>query len=94
MTEERDPEATLDEWKASMREAHETEIRNPDPEDDHRIESVVQASVRIGFDYADGELVESDREHIDPPEPELFSCVCGVRGMTRAEATTHLAAAR
>ncbi|MDZ7746657.1 MAG: hypothetical protein U5K28_09185 [Halobacteriales archaeon] len=94
MTEERDPEATLDEWKASMQADHEAEIRNPAPDADHRIESVVQASVRLFFEYTDDELVESDRERIDPPEPELFSCICGVRGMTREEATTHLDAAR
>ena len=94
MTDGRDPEATLDEWKESMQADHEAEIHNPDPEDDHRIESVVQASVRVGFAYEDGELIETDREHIDPPEPELFSCTCGVRGMTREEARTHADAAR
>ncbi|KAB7515398.1 hypothetical protein DM867_04865 [Halosegnis rubeus] len=92
MTDDRDPEATLDEWKASMQADHEAEIHNPDLNDDHRIESVVQASVRIGFRYEDGDLVETERERVDPPEPELFSCVCGVRGMTREEAVAHIAA--
>ncbi|RNJ27365.1 hypothetical protein [Halosegnis longus] len=92
MTDDRDPEATLEEWKDSMQADHEAAIRNPDPNDDHRIESVVQASVRIGFAYEEGDLVESSRERVDPPEPELFSCICGVRGMTREEATAHMAA--
>lgn len=85
-----DPEATLREWKASMQAEHAESIRDPDPDADHRIEAVAQVSYRLAFALDDEELTETARERVDDGEPELFSCVCGVRGMTREEAVTHL----
>ncbi|MFB6117463.1 hypothetical protein [Halosegnis sp.] len=93
MDDERDPEATLRAWKESMAAEHETAIEEPDPTADHSIEAVVQLSVRLRFSLVDGRLVERDREQVEAGEPELFSCACGVRGMTRAEAREHLIAA-
>lgn len=93
MSDERDPEATLREWKESMNAEHATAIANPDPEATHRIESLVQHSERVRFTYTDDGLVERDRERIEAAEPTLFSCSCGVRGMTREEAREHAAAA-
>lgn len=95
--DDRDPEATLDEWKASMRAEHEDAIKNPDPDAEHRIEGVAQVSYRVTFDYdpAADALVKAGESQVDEPtEPELLSCACGVRGMTRAEARAHVAAAR
>lgn len=93
MSDERDPEATLQEWKESMQAEHEAAIAEPDPDADHAIEAVVQPSERVRFAYTDGELVERDRERVEAGEPQLFSCTCGVRGMTREEAREHAAAA-
>jgi hypothetical protein len=92
VSDDRDPEATLREWKESMQAEHADAIANPDPDADHAVEAVVQPSERIRFAYEDGELVEQDRERIEADEPELFACACGVRGMTREEAREHLAA--
>ena len=94
MSDDRDPEATLREWTESMRAEHAGAIANPDPDADHAVEAVVQPSERVSFELAGGELTERGRELIEAGEPELFSCVCGVRGMTRAEAREHLAAVR
>lgn len=94
MTDDRDPEATLREWKEGMQAEHERAIADPDPAESHRIEAVSQVSFRLTYEYAGGELTQADREQVDEPsEPELFSCVCGVRGMTREEAERHAAAA-
>lgn len=97
MTDERDPEATLDEWKESMQAEHEDAIENPDPEDDHRIEGVAQVSYRMYYEYdADSGCLERARtvqvDELD--DPELRSCSCGVRGMTPEEALTHIETAQ
>lgn len=47
----RDPEKTLDDWKAEMQAEHERAIADPDPEADHRIEGVTQVNYRVYFDY-------------------------------------------
>lgn len=94
MSDERDPEATLREWKESMAAEHDEAIESPDPDADHDIEAVVQHSERVVFAYEDGDLVEHERERIEAGTPELFGCSCGVRGMTRDEAREHAAAAR
>lgn len=89
-----DPEAALREWQESMRAEHAEAIANPDPDATHRIEGVTQVSYRVSFSYDAGadELRRDATERVDDPaDPELFSCVCGVRGMTRAEARTHAA---
>lgn len=96
MTGDRDPEATLDEWKESMNEEHERAIAEPDPDADHHVEGVVQVSYRVGyeFDPDEGLVVTEERQVDERGEPELLGCSCGVRGMTREEAREHLAAAR
>jgi len=97
MADERDPEATLEQWKANMQAEHEDAIENPDPDEDHRIEGVMQVNYRLYFGYDDdGETLERTRsEQVDElADPELFACACGVRGMTRAEARTHIEATR
>jgi hypothetical protein len=97
MSDDRDPEATLEEWKASMQAEHEAAITDPDPAADHEIEGVVQVSYRVGYDYDPdaGELVVAREQQVDERgEPELLSCSCGVRGMTPEEAREHAAAAR
>ncbi|WP_255151262.1 hypothetical protein [Halorarius halobius] len=97
MDDERDPEATLREWKESMQAEHADAIANPDPDAEHAIEGVTQVSYRVSFAYdADaGELRRETVEQVDDPaEPDLLSCSCGVRGMTREEAREHVAAAR
>ncbi|WP_254832711.1 hypothetical protein [Haloglomus salinum] len=93
---ERDPEATLEEWKESMQDEHERAIAEPDPDAAHEVEGVVQVSYRVGYDYDPDEgLVVAESEQVDERgEPELLGCSCGVRGMTREEAREHLAAAR
>ena len=95
--DERDPERTLDDWKAEMQAEHERAIADPDPEADHRIEGVTQVNYRVYFDYdpeSDG-LDRARREQVaELQDPELLSCACGVRGMTRAEALAHVRAAR
>ncbi|MFB6083795.1 MAG: hypothetical protein ABEJ94_06075 [Halorientalis sp.] len=97
MTDERDPEKTLDDWKAEMQAEHTERIENPDPDEDHRIEGVTQISYRVYFAYdAESDALERDRrEQVDDlADPELLSCSCGVRGMTREEAREHVATAR
>ena len=92
-----DPEATLQEWKETMQAEHEEAIHDPDPEEEHEIEGVAQVSYRVTFDYDEehGVLVRDEREQVDElSDPELLSCDCGVRGMTREEALTHLRNAR
>lgn len=94
---ERDPEATLEEWKASMRAEHEAAIADPDPDADHRIRGVAQVNYRIHYEYDPdaSELVKRSEEQVgERSEPELLSCSCGVRGMSREEARKHTAAAR
>ena len=96
MTDERDPEATLEQWKTEMRGEHEEAIRNPDPEEDHRIEGVTQVNYRMYYDYDEerGVLERAREEQVDElTDPELRSCSCGVRGMTPAEALEHVEAA-
>jgi len=96
MTDERDPEATLDEWKAEMQAEHEHAIENPDPDEDHRIEGVTQISYRLYYEYdPDSDALERTRKVKvdDLDDPELRSCSCGVRGMTPEEALTHVRAA-
>ncbi len=96
MTDDRDPEKTLENWKAEMQAEHEAEIAEPDPDADHRIEGVTQVSYRVYFTYDPaGDALERDRrEQVDDlADPELLSCACGVRGMTREEAREHVAAA-
>ncbi|MFB6188682.1 MAG: hypothetical protein ABEI57_02250 [Halapricum sp.] len=91
-----DPEATLEQWKETMQGEHEEAIRNPDPNENHRIEGVTQVSYRVSFEYdaGDGTLEPSERERVtEPSDPELLSCDCGVRGMTHEEALTHMEAA-
>jgi len=94
---ERDPEATLEQWQSAMRAEHAEAIANPDPDESHRIEGVTQVSYRVTFDYDAGsdELERAGREQVDDlADPELLSCSCGVRGMSREEAREHIAAAR
>jgi len=91
------PESNLREWKETMQAEHEDAIENPDPDADHRIEGVAQVTYRVYFEYdADSDALErARREQVDEPsDPELLSCACGVRGMTPAEATEHVRAAR
>ncbi|MEF8785852.1 MAG: hypothetical protein V5A45_07955 [Haloarculaceae archaeon] len=91
-----DPEDTLTEWKEQMQAEHEDAIANPDPDEDHRIEGVVQVNYRVYYDY-DAESEQLERAHeekvSDLTDPELRSCSCGVRGMTPEEAREHVAAA-
>ncbi|WP_436929616.1 hypothetical protein [Halosimplex halobium] len=97
MTDERDPEATLDEWKEAMGAEHAEAIANPDPDEDHRIEGVTQVNHRVTFEYdPDTDSLERDEvERVDElSDPELRSCSCGVRGMTPEEAREHVRAAR
>lgn len=96
MTDERDPGKTLEDWKAEMQAERETQIAGPNPDEDHRIEGVVQSSYRVYFTYEpEADALERDRrEQVDDfGDPELLACVCGVRGMTREEARRHVAAA-
>jgi hypothetical protein len=92
-----DPEKTLDDWKAEMQAEHDAAIANPDPEETHQIEGVAQVSYRVYYEYdpaADElERTRTEQEH-DLTDPELRSCVCGVRGMTPEEARQHIRAAR
>jgi hypothetical protein len=90
---DRDPEATLEEWKASMQAEHDSAIADPDPDADHHVTGVSQVSYRVAYEYRDGELEEARTERLHELEPpELLSCACGVRGMTHEEARSHLAA--
>jgi len=93
MTDDRDPEATLDEWKAEMQAEHQDAIEQPDPDEDHRIEGVAQISYRLYYEYDsdsdDLERVQTIKvDELD--DPELRSCSCGVRGMTPQEALVHV----
>ena len=94
--DERDPEATLEEWKESMQAEHERAITDPDPDAEHEVEGVVQVSYRVRYAYdPEARLVVTEAEQVDERgEPELLGCSCGVRGMTREAAHDHLAAAR
>lgn len=97
MTDERDPEATLVQWKEAMQGEHDDAIANPDPDDDHRIEGVAQVNYRMYYDYDEdrGTLERAREEQVDElTDPELRSCSCGVRGMTPEEAREHVEAAR
>jgi hypothetical protein len=97
MTDERDPEKTLEDWKAEMQAEHEQAIAEPDPDSDHRIEGVSQVNYRVYFEYdeSSGRLERTETEQVnDLTDPELLSCSCDVRGMTREEALEHLTAAR
>jgi hypothetical protein len=96
MTDERDPEASLDEWKETMQAEHEEAISNPDPNEDHRIGGVVQVNHRVTFAYdpEHDSLERATVEQVDDlSDPELRSCSCGVRGMTPEEAREHVRAA-
>ncbi|WP_424016826.1 hypothetical protein ACOZ4N_13175 [Halorientalis pallida] len=96
MTDDRDPEKTLEDWKREMQAEHEAQIAEPDPDEDHRIEGVTQVSYRVYFEYDDetDTLERERREQVDDlADPELLSCACGVRGMTREEAREHVGAA-
>lgn len=96
MTDERDPEKTLEDWKDEMQAEHEDAIENPNPDEDHRIEGVTQVSYRVYFEYDDGSgaLERTRTEQVDElADPELLSCSCGVRGMTPGEAEAHVEAA-
>ena len=91
-----DPEETLTEWKEQMQAEHEDAIANPDPDEDHQIEGVVQVNYRVYYDYdAERDQLERTREEKvnNLTDPELRSCSCGVRGMTPEEARKHVAAA-
>ncbi|MEF8806671.1 hypothetical protein [Natronomonas sp.] len=71
-------------------------IENPDLDEGHRIEGVTQVNYRIAFEYdpAADALERAETEQVDElADPELLSCSCGVRGMTRAEALSHIEAA-
>jgi hypothetical protein len=97
MDEDSDPESNLQQWKETMQAEHEAAIENPDPDEGHEIEGVTQVSYRVYFEYDadDDSLERSRREQVDDPaDPELLACACGVRGMTHAEARTHIRAAR
>jgi len=92
-----DPGSNLEEWKETMQAEHEDAIANPDPDVDHGIEGISQVSYRVTFDYdAESDSLERvEREQVDElTDPDLLSCVCGVRGMTREEATEHVRTAR
>lgn len=96
MSEERDPEATLAEWKSELQAEHTAAITDPDPDEEHRIEGVAQLTYRVYYDYHEetGTLERSHEEQVgELTDPELRSCSCGVRGMTPEEARTHIEAA-
>ncbi|WP_336001045.1 hypothetical protein [Halorientalis halophila] len=97
MTDGGDPEKTLEDWKAEMQAEHAEAIAEPDPDADHEIEGVAQVNYRLTFAYdAERDALErvAERQVNDLSDPELLSCSCGVRGMTREEAREHAAAAR
>jgi len=96
MTDEPDPEATLDQWKETMQAEHADQIANPDPDEPHRIEGVAQVNYRVYYEYEkDSDTLErAETERVNElTDPELRSCTCGVRGMTPEEAREHMAAA-
>ncbi|QLD84835.1 hypothetical protein HWV23_03590 [Natronomonas halophila] len=96
MSDDADINDALQEWKSEMQAEHAEAIETPDPEADHRIEGVTQVNYRMTFAY-DEETAELERTGTEQVEelsdPELLSCSCGVRGMTRAEARSHIEAA-
>lgn len=97
MSDDTDPEKTLEDWKAEMQAEHAEAIADPDPDAAHQIEGVSQVSYRVYFEYDSetGDLVRTRREQVDDlADPELLSCACGVRGMTPTEAREHIEAAR
>ena len=97
MANERDPEATLEQWKDEMRAEHKDAIENPDPDEDHGIEAVMQVNYRLYYEYdTESASLERAREkQVDElTDPELLACSCGVRGMTRPEARAHIEAVR
>ncbi|MUV87100.1 hypothetical protein GJ631_11100 [Natronomonas sp. CBA1123] len=97
MTDETETNEALEQWKAEMQAEHEAAIENPDPDENHRIEGVAQVSYRVSFTYdaESDELQRAETEQVEElADPELLSCSCGVRGMTRAEARTHVVAAQ
>ncbi|MFB6179754.1 MAG: hypothetical protein ABEI77_08530, partial [Halorientalis sp.] len=67
MTDERDPEATLEEWKESMQAEHAEAIANPDPDESHEIEAVVQLSYRLSYayDYDTDTLERAQKQQVD-----------------------------
>lgn len=92
MSDDADPEATLEEWKTEMQAEHAEAIANPDPDEDHQIEGVSQVNYRVYYEYDEETetLERSNREQVnDLDDPELRSCSCGVRGMTPEEAREH-----
>jgi hypothetical protein len=96
MTDDADVNDALQEWKSGMQAEHTEAIENPDPNEDHRIEGVSQVNYRVAFEYDEkaDELRRSEAEQVDElSDPELLSCSCGVRGMTSAEARSHVEAA-
>jgi len=96
MTDDSNPEANLEQWQSAMRAEHEEAITNPDPDEEHRIEGVAQVSYRLAYDYdpESDSLERATTEQVaELADPELLSCACGVRGMTREEATDHVRAA-
>jgi CheY-like chemotaxis protein len=96
MTDEAEMNDALQEWKSEMQAEHAEAIEIPDPDADHRIEGVTQVNYRITFEYdAEADALErAETEQVDElSDPELLSCACGVRGMTRAEALSHIEAA-
>lgn len=95
MTDDADMNDALQEWKSEMQAEHTEAIENPDPNEDHRIKGVTQVNYRVAFEYDEkaGELRRSETEQVDElSDPDLLSCSCGVRGMTRAEARSHIEA--
>jgi len=97
MTDDADPEATLEQWKDEMQAEHAEAIANPDPDEDHRIEGVTQVNYRVYYEYDEqsGTLERTREEQVSElTDPELRSCSCGVRGMTPEEARQHVEAAR
>lgn len=96
MADDADVNEALQEWKDEMGAEHDDAIRNPDPDEAHRIEGVTQVNYRMAFAYDEesGELERTETEQVeDLSDPELLSCSCGVRGMTREEAVRHIEAA-
>jgi hypothetical protein len=92
-----DTSNSLEEWTEGMQAEHEAAIHDPDPSADHRIEGVSQVSYRVYFEYDEeaGQLERDRADQVDDlADPELLSCACGVRGMTREEARQHVEAAR
>jgi hypothetical protein len=96
-TDDTETNDALDEWKDEMQAEQQDAIENPAADEDHQIEGVQQVSYRLTFTY-DHEADELERAETtkvdDLADPELFSCSCGTRGMTRTEARIHVRAAR